>query len=286
MFTGLAIAGGAVLGAGASIYAANKQAQSAGDAGAVAQGQYEANRAALSPWVTTGRGANTALADRLGIAPTTGPDWNAYLKANPDVAASAEFGNNPSLHYERYGRKEGRALPMLTASRGPNTGSLVKPFTMADLTNEPGYQFGLNEGEKGIDRAAGAAGGRYSGATLKALTRFNSDYAGTKYDAAFNRDAATKNQTYSFLTGASSTGVNAAGMTAGLGANSAATQAGLITDAGNARAAGTVGVANAASSGVSSYLNYNQGNAYIAALKDRAIGSGNRAYTLQDDIQV
>lgn len=153
-------------------------------------------------------------------------------------------------------------------------GSLLQPFTGKDLTSEPGYQFEQAEGQKAIDRAASASGRYDSGATLKALTRFGNDYAGTKYGEAFNRDATNKSRTYGFLTGVSGTGANAAGQTAGLGANAANAQGGYATNAGDASAAGYVGGANAITGGVNSYLNYKNNQQVLDYLRRGSIGSG------------
>lgn len=134
-------------------------------------------------------------------------------------------------------------------------GSLMKTFTGADLPNDPGYQFGLSEGEKAINRAA-LAGGRYlGGRTLKELTRYGTDYAGTKFNEAFQRDSADKTQKYGFLSGLSSQGANAAALQGNQGANFSNTAAGLMTGGANANAAGTVGTANAVSNSLSQFIN-------------------------------
>jgi hypothetical protein len=52
---------------------------------------------------------------------------------------------------------------------------------MGDVTQTPGYQFGMNQGIQAIDRSAAARGGLLSGATLKAANRYGTDYATTKY---------------------------------------------------------------------------------------------------------
>lgn len=59
--------------------------------------------------------------------------------------------------------------------------------TPQSVMAEPGYQFGLSEGQRGLQNTAAARGGLYSGAALKALNRFNNDYATTKFGDAFNR---------------------------------------------------------------------------------------------------
>lgn len=276
----VAIGGSALVGAGTSIYAANKQSQAAGNASDAALAQYQQSRSDLSPYRQTGIQANATLQRLLGIAPTSGVDWNAYLKANPDVAASAMYGENPAQHYEDYGKKEGRQLSYLdpsTVTGASDYGSLIKPFTGADLQNEPGYQFAQSEGQKAIDRAASAAGRYDSGATLKALTRYGNDYATTKFDDANSRDLANRNFTLGALTGQQNTGANAAGVTAGLGANATSASNSYLTGGADASAAGLVGGANAVSGGVGNYLQYQNNQStlnYLKGLRNGGIGSG------------
>lgn len=55
------------------------------------------------------------------------------------------------------------------------------PADLADIYDQwrqtPGYQFGLDEGNKQVQSSAAARGGLNSGATLKALQRYGTDYA-------------------------------------------------------------------------------------------------------------
>ena len=56
-----------------------------------------------------------------------------------------------------------------------------------DVTQDPGYQFRLDEGEKAIRRHASAGSGARTGATYKALTRYGQDYASNEYGKARER---------------------------------------------------------------------------------------------------
>ena len=123
-------------------------------------------------------------------------------------------------------------------------GPALAPF---NFQADPGYQFRLDEGNKAIDRAAGARGSRYSGATLKGLQRYAQDYASGEYGAAYNRDADTKTRNYNMLAGGTQLGMNGSGTIAGYQGN-----------VGDARAAGTVGAANALSGGLAdAYQGFN-----------------------------
>lgn len=144
-------------------------------------------------------------------------DGAAYLAANPDVAnatgAAARYRNDPYQHYIDWGQKEGRqafyTTPETTSNGQPanstyqgdpaDFGSLSKTFTMPDAATlskkftledyqaDPGYQFRLDEGNKGVERSAAARGGQLSGATMKALARFGQNTASGEYQNAYNR---------------------------------------------------------------------------------------------------
>lgn len=59
-----------------------------------------------------------------------------------------------------------------------------------DVQNDPGYQFNLEQGQRGLDRSAAAAGGLFSGAQLKAASQYNQDFANNYYNQAYSRQAA------------------------------------------------------------------------------------------------
>lgn len=162
----------------------------------------------------------------------------------------------------------------------PTYGSLLKAyrngedfsFTGKDLANDPGYQFGLDQGTQGIDRGQAARGNYLSGAAMKELARFNEDYAGTKFNDAFNRAQSTWNtnlnaydnnrsRIYSFLTGVSTLGQNSAAQV-GAGNQQAANNAGnSLMQGANAQAAGSVASGNALQSGINGAVNtYNWNN--------------------------
>jgi len=61
------------------------------------------------------------------------------------------------------------------------------PVTSADVMSDPGYQFGLKQGQLGLDRKAAAGGGRVSGAALKSASEYATNYATAGYGAAYQR---------------------------------------------------------------------------------------------------
>ena len=122
-----------------------------------------------------------------------------------------------------------------------NDGSLTSRFAGQNVMNEPGYQFGLQQGQQGLERSAAARGMGLSGAALKAASQFNQDYAGTKYGQAFDRWRMENADTFNRLSGLAGTGqqINAANSAAG---QNFANQAGQNM-MGAANAQGAAGIA-------------------------------------------
>lgn len=135
----------AVIGAGTALYAGSQQKKAAGkalDAQTQANDQALAEQAAArnqitqlqQPFVGTGYAALDALSQQFGLSPAqgaapaaqpqaqapAGPDYAAYVQANPDlVAAQQQSGMSPEQfgqqHYQQHGQSEGRQLPQTQA---------------------------------------------------------------------------------------------------------------------------------------------------------------------------
>lgn len=101
------------------------------------------------------------------------------------------------------------------------------------LQMDPGYQFGLDEGNKALDRKIAAAGGRVSGAAIKAAQRFGTDYATTGYSAAYQRRQDTLNR----LQALAGIGQTSTGASAAAGQSAANANANLLSSMGNAQGA-------------------------------------------------
>lgn len=134
------------------------------------------------------------------------------------------------------------------------------------LTNDPGYQFRLQEGQRALERSASARGGLLSGNTLRDLTRFGQGVASQEYDAAYGRaindyqlrynrfqqDRTNRFNRLASLAGIGQTSTQQLGADRGalgqqIGAN--------LIGAGNANAAGRIGSANAVNAGISGGVN-------------------------------
>lgn len=150
-------------------------------------------------------------------------------------------------------------------------------FTGENLSTDPGYQFGLNQGTQGIERGQASRGNFLSGAAMKELDRFNQDYAGTKFNDAFNRASSTyttnlnrrqnewntnlnaydnnRSRIYSFLTGVSTLGQNSAAQVGAGNQQAANNSSNALMQGANAVAAGQVASGNAIQSGINSAAN-------------------------------
>jgi hypothetical protein len=139
------------------------------------------------------------------------------------------------------------AALMTEARRLFDAQSQAAPGVSAEeiMAMDPGYQFRLGEGMKGIDRQVGAMGLRNSGAALKALQRYGQDYASNEFGNVFNR-----------LSGAAGTGQSATNAGAAYGANTANQIGSLYSGLGNARGAAAISGANAIGGALNQVGNY------------------------------
>lgn len=238
------IATAAVISAGASLYGSSQQADAADEAAQRTsdatnratesqERMFNTTREDMAPWRDVGKEGLYSLADLMGIQST---DSSGNLRPQSD-----------------------------------RFGTLGRTFTMSDFYKDPGYDFRLNEGLKGIDRGAAARGDFFSGATGKALSEYNQNYASNEFNNAYNRFNTDQSNLYNRYAGLSGTGQATAGQIGSLGANTysniantSMTGANSVSDAymnaANARASGYAGVGNAITSGVGNYMAYNARN--------------------------
>lgn len=123
-------------------------------------------------------------------------------------------------------------------------GSASGPLQVGDVTQDPGYQFGLQQGQTALNNALAARGMRDSGAALKAAARYGTDYATTKYDDAFNRAQTNRQLTLNPLQSLAGLGQTGASTIAQAGANSANNIASNQIGVGNAQAANSIAQGN------------------------------------------
>jgi len=154
-----------------------------------------------------------------------------------------------------------------------------------NLSQDPGYQFRLEQGRKAIEGSAAARGSLNSGATLKALERYGQDYASNEYQNAYNRDYQRLSQVAGLGANANSNLMSASGQ---YGTNLASLLSGYgnavsnnITGLGNANAAAQISQANR---GANLLGQGATAGAMIYALSDRRAKENIRELN-QDDIK-
>jgi hypothetical protein len=110
---------------------------------------------------------------------------NASSKANKAQGAAVDKSN--ALQKEMYDQTRADQTPYREAgySALAQIQNLLK--SPGSITQDPGYQFGMDQGTRALNSGAAARGMTYSGAAGKALARYGQDYAGTKLDQSYNR---------------------------------------------------------------------------------------------------
>ena len=159
------------------------------------------------------------------------------------------------------------ALPELVEA------SKYRNFDMNQFQADPGYAFRLKEGQQALDRQAAARGGLISGGALKAATRYGQEMGSQEYTNAFNRYQAERTARLQPLQALTGMGQSTGQQISSAGQTMASNVGDAMGSAAAARASGYVGTANALTSGLNTYLNYNQGQNYLSALRG---GGGGR----------
>ncbi len=165
----------------------------------------------------------------------------------------------------------------------PTAPGAPTPFaapTAEEAAATPGYQFTQQQGEQAINRGQAAAGGAFTGGTLKALDQFNSGLANSTYNDVFNRNLNTYQTNLNATMGnyqqqlqgygaqlqgtgqafqqefaPAQLGENAAASINNTGSQVANNLGNLITSEGNTNAAGTIGAANSLIGGATGLTN-------------------------------
>lgn len=166
-----------------------------------------------------------------------------------------------------------------------------KAPTAEEARATPGYQFTQQQGEQGITRGAAAAGGAFTGGTLKDIARFNTGLADSTYSSSFARAmqayqtlVANQQQEYNQLAGVASLGENAAANSGNAGIQSAAQISNTYGNIGNSQSAGTIGSSNAIISGIQGATNAASTPFYLQYLQNG--GSGGMSNKGQPGVKV
>lgn len=248
----------------ASSSAAKKGSKASGDANALAYEQYMQQRADQMPWRNLGVSALGALGQGLGIGGSAENQWetrdqvrarltpqfrgnyggNGIDDAGLDAATDAEFAD-----IERMRQAAGNGAG--SGGTGIGFGDLSRSFTLADFEKDPGYEFRLNEGLGAVQGSAAARGSMLSGATLKALNDYGSNYASSEYGKAYDRFNNDNTQRFNRLATIAGIGQTANNNVGAASQNYTNLYGSNLASGANASAGGAVGVGNAVNSGLS-----------------------------------
>jgi len=201
--------------------------------------------------VAAGIGAVGAIAGGLLSAGAQGhaADQQAQL-GRDQITENARQYNQSRTDLAPYRDAGYTSLKDLVAGTRPG-GQFDKTFTNADFVKDPGYQFRMDEGARGVDASAAARGGVLSGGAMKALARYNQGYASNEFGAAYDRFNNNLTSRYNRLAGLAGTGQTAtnSGIAAGQAMQTANANArGQVSDAigsaGNATSSMYAGIGN------------------------------------------
>lgn len=278
----------------------------------------------LSPYANTGSAANDAISKLLGLPASStprpaaqpggassaapgaragDPDFQAYLDANPDLTAYFQRNGGGKLapgvtdildfarqHYEKFGKQEGRQLPVVAASAqqpveattqqapvgagetalpayagvATNTNPLASsyeasPFgtmehdAQATFEDSPWWSIANDEIDEQIgnlDTKYGASGLLLSGGALRARGEVASRLKGDAFDKHYAARTGGFSDYYNALTDTRDTGFQAASGIGNAGTNFATTAGGAKIGAANASANAAVAAAGARQQGV------------------------------------
>ena len=136
------------------------------------------------------------------------------------------------------------ALGQITAGTQPG-GQFARSFGKDDFQADPGYQFRMDEGMKGITNSAAARGGLLSGAALKASATYNQNFASNEFGNAYNRFNTNQTNGFNRLASVAGIGQMANNQVQQAGTNMANNVSGNMLSAGSARSSGYIAQGNA-----------------------------------------
>lgn len=138
---------------------------------------------------------------------------NAAATGVTSAAAAAKQGVDTAT-----AAANSRLDPYATAGAGAvknlsdfvTTGDGSKTFSGVDLSNDPGYKFRLEQGQKALERSAAARGSVMGGGAVKATIDYAGGSASSEFGAAFDRFERGKKSRFDMLSGLSDIGKSAA----------------------------------------------------------------------------
>jgi hypothetical protein len=285
-----AVVGSSLIGANAASDAAETQAGAARDAAALSNEQFKQTREDQAPYREVGYRALGTLERTAGNVPSAFSYDNKAMPAafsydNKGMPAAFSFSNQAMYNDPGYGFRlsEGqKALDRSAAARGGliSGGALKAATRFGQDMGSQEYMNAFNRALTGYNTDINRENQLYN----RALTGYNADVnrENQLYGRAltgYNTGVASENQLYNRQANLAGIGQTSTNLVGQAGAANAANVGNLMTSGAAAQAAGQVGQANAVNQGVSSYLNYNQGNNLLNALNTNRYGTNYGQFT-------
>lgn len=136
--------------------------------------------------VRAGSGALGALGNATGL--NTGSSISGLIGGSSGGGSTFNLGNSLSSAIGGYGQDEAlkKAQKNLLSANNQQLSNL-ESFDPSGITSDPGYQFNLEQGEKGLNRSLGAQGNVFSGRALQAASDYNQNYANNAFKDYYQR---------------------------------------------------------------------------------------------------
>lgn len=307
-----AVAGAAVglVGSMAAGDAADAQSEAAGRTDATNRYIFDEQKKLQEPFRQTGLNANNRLAYLMGLSTspgggsggsamtyeqarnqllpqytktTGGPDqYGNYPRTMEGVGASDMTDSPRTTTIDEAGLSaaiqammQGQGAQSAGDPNDPAFGSLMRRFSMQDFEEDPGYQFRMTEGMKGVEGGAAARGGLLSGAAMKAIQKYGQGLASQEYGNAYQRYTGDQTNQYNRLAGMVNTGQGATNQVSNAAGQYAQNTASNNAALGNAQAAGSIAQGNAWSQGIGGAFNNYQNNELMKMIRNPGGGGVN-----------
>ena len=113
--------------------------------------------------------------------------YGAWAQNQATKAAGSGTAADLALRERMWQASQAENQPLLDLRNStlPKINALIT--NPSSITQDPGYQFQLKQGQNSLNNRAAASGNYYSGAQMKAANQYGQDYAGTKLDQSLNR---------------------------------------------------------------------------------------------------
>lgn len=229
----------------------------------------------FAAWAGAAVGVIGAISSASSASDATDAQTNAANQANATSQQQYNQTRADNLPWMTRGNQAGDTLQTLlgvggNTSNNPSYGSLSRDFTNADFVADPGYQFRLDQGMRGINSSLAAKGGLLSGAAVKAAADYNQGFASNEFGNAYNRYVNNQTNAYNRLAGIAGTGQQANNLVATAGQQTANNISNNQIGVGNARASGYIAQGNALNNGLSSGFNNYQNQSRLNSLSTPA----------------